>query len=104
MELIAKLEKAHQPPQRPAAAAQVYVMDRVRTHNERLYYAVDGLNTAINDDRKVTFRYFDWTPPAANPTGGRAPCTRRIQWRCAWTGTTIWWPTTRPFKTTATTG
>lgn len=42
-------------------------MDRVRTHNERLYYAVDGLHTAINDDRKVTFRYFDWTA-----SGGKA--------------------------------
>lgn len=61
MELIAKLEKLTSRPNARQLRRQVYVMDRVRTHNERLYYAVDGLHTAINDDRKVTFRYFDWT-------------------------------------------
>ena len=61
MELIVKLEKLTSRPNARQLRRQVYVMDRVRTHNERLYYAVDGLHTAINDDRKVTFRYFDWT-------------------------------------------
>ena len=61
MELIAKLEKLTSRPNARQLRRQVYVMDRVRTHNERLYYAVDGLHTAINDDRKATFRYFDWT-------------------------------------------
>ena len=56
MELIASRPNARQ------LRRQVYVMDRVRTHNEQLYYAVDGLHTAINDDRQVTFRYFDWRP------------------------------------------
>ena len=67
MELIAKLEKLTSRPNGRQLRRQVYVMDRVRTHNERLYYAIDGLHTAINDDRKVTFRYFDWTPE-----GGKA--------------------------------
>ena len=61
MELIGKLEQLTSRPMARQLRRQVYVMDRVRTHNERLYYAVDGLHTAINDDRKVTFRYFDWT-------------------------------------------
>ena len=61
MELIAKLEKLTSRPNARQLRRQVYVMDRVRTHNEQLYYAIDGLNTAINEDRKVTFRYFDWT-------------------------------------------
>lgn len=60
MELIAKLEKLTSRTNARGLRRQVYVMGRVRTHNERLYYAVDGLHTAINDDRKVTFRYFDW--------------------------------------------
>ena len=67
MELIAKLEQLTSRPNARQLRRQVYVMDRVRTHNEKLYYAIDGLNTAINDDRKVTFRYFDWTPD-----GGKA--------------------------------
>ena len=67
MELIAKLEKLTSRPNARQLRRQVYVMDRVRTHNEKLYYAIDGLHTAINDDRKVMFRYFDWTPE-----GGKA--------------------------------
>lgn len=67
MELIAKLEKLTSRPNARGLRRQVYVMDRVRTHNEKLYYAVDGLHTAINDNKKVTFRYFDW-----QPSGGKA--------------------------------
>ena len=67
LELIGKLEKLTSRPNARQLRRQVYVMDRVRTHNEKLYYAVDGLNTAINDGKKVTFRYFDWTA-----AGGKA--------------------------------
>ena len=60
MALIGKLEKLASRPQARALRRQVYVMNRVRTDNERLYYAVDGINTAINLGRRITFRYFDW--------------------------------------------
>lgn len=61
MELIAKLEKLTSQPQARQLRRQVYVMNRVRTVNERLYYTVDGINSAINEGKKITFRYFDWT-------------------------------------------
>ena len=61
MELIGKLEKLTSQPNARQLRRQVYVMNRPRTNNERLYYAVDGINTAINENRKITFRYFDWT-------------------------------------------
>ena len=61
MELIGKLEKLTSQPQANQLRRQVYVMNRVRTINEKLYYTVDGINAAINENRKVSFRYFDWT-------------------------------------------
>ena len=61
MELIGKLEKLTSQPNARQLRRQVYVMNRPRTNNEQLYYAVDGINTAINENRKITFRYFDWT-------------------------------------------
>ena len=61
MELIGKLEQLTSRPMARQLRRQVYVVNRVKTHNERLYYAVDGLSTAINEGKKVTFRYFDWT-------------------------------------------
>ena len=60
MELITKLEKLASRPQAHQLRRQVYVMNRVRTDNERLYYTVDGINTAINENKKISFRYFDW--------------------------------------------
>lgn len=61
MELIGKLEKLTSQPNARQLRRQVYVMNRTRTNNEQLYYAVDGINTAINENRKISFRYFDWT-------------------------------------------
>lgn len=61
MELIGKLEKLTSCPQAYLLRRQVYVMNRVRTNNERLYLTVDGINTAINAGKKISFRYFDWT-------------------------------------------
>ena len=49
------------------AARNTYAAPLLAENVQKLYYAIDGLNTAINDDRKVTFRYFDWTPD-----GGKA--------------------------------
>ena len=49
------------------AARNTYAAPLLAENVQKLYYAIDGLNTAINDDRKVTFRYFDWTP-----AGGKA--------------------------------
>ncbi len=39
---------------------QVYVADRVKTMNESIYYNVDRLHAAINGERQVSFRYFDY--------------------------------------------
>ena len=61
MELIAKLEQLTSRYGGRQLRRQVYVMNRLRTVNEALYYAVDGINTAINDNQKISFRYFDWT-------------------------------------------
>ncbi len=61
MELIGKLEQLTSHYGAQQLRRQVYVMNRVRTDNETLYYAVDGINGAINENRQISFRYFDWT-------------------------------------------
>ena len=61
MELIGKLEQLTSGPMARQLRRQVYVLGRPRTTNETLYYAVDGIHTAISRDRQVSFRYFDWT-------------------------------------------
>lgn len=41
---------------------QVYVLGRVKSMNESVYYHVDELSGAIAADRTVRFRYFEYTP------------------------------------------
>ena len=60
LQLISKLETLASRPQAASLRRQVYVMNRIKTANEQLYYDIDGINEAINTGRKITFRYFDW--------------------------------------------
>ncbi len=39
---------------------QVYVIDRVKSMNERIYINVDTINRAIIENRQISFRYFDY--------------------------------------------
>ena len=39
---------------------QVLIAGRVKTMNESIYYNVDKLHRAINSDRQIRFRYYDW--------------------------------------------
>ena len=61
MELIGKLEKQTSRSNARQLRRQVYVMQRVKTGNETLYYAVDGIQAAINENKKITFHYFDYS-------------------------------------------
>lgn len=39
---------------------QVFVANRIKTMNESIYYTVDYIHEAINNDVKVSFEYFHW--------------------------------------------
>lgn len=40
---------------------QVYVSNRIKTMNESIYYNVDTIHQAIAHNRKIRFRYFEYT-------------------------------------------
>lgn len=40
---------------------QVFVSNRVKSMNESIYYAVDGISDAITQNKKIKFRYFEYT-------------------------------------------
>lgn len=39
---------------------QVYVSGRIKTENESIYYNVDNIHRAIQDNKQIYFRYLDW--------------------------------------------
>lgn len=59
-ELIKKLEKLASNYQAKKLQRQVYVTDRVKTINEKIYLNVDKIHTAIYKDVKVKFQYCQW--------------------------------------------
>ncbi|MBE7008013.1 MAG: WYL domain-containing protein [Ruminococcaceae bacterium] len=40
---------------------QVYVAGRVKTMNESIYYNVDAIHAGISEDKKIRFKYFEYT-------------------------------------------
>lgn len=59
-ELIKKIEGMVSIYEAKELHRQVYVSERVKTDNENIYYNVDELHYAINNNRQVSFKYFQW--------------------------------------------
>lgn len=59
-ELIKKLEKLAGRHQAGQLQRQVYVAGRVKTENERIYYNVDTLYRAIDENVQIAFTYLEW--------------------------------------------
>ena len=60
LELIRKLEDLASEHQARELNHQVYVRSRIKAMNESIYYNVDEIHAAIDGDRPIGFRYFDW--------------------------------------------
>lgn len=39
---------------------QVYVAGRIKTENESIYYNIDSIHRAIQENRQIGFQYLDW--------------------------------------------
>ena len=59
-ELIKKLEGLASRYEASKLHRQVFVAGRVTTMNESIYYNVDRIQTAIGENSKITFQYFQW--------------------------------------------
>ncbi len=59
-ELIGKLEALAGKKQAQQLKRQVFVSNRIKTMNESIYYSVDYIHGAMIDDKKISFKYFDW--------------------------------------------
>jgi len=59
-ELITKLSSLTSHSQAQNLKRQIYVADRPKSINEQSYYSVDSIYSAVNDEKKITFKYFDY--------------------------------------------
>ncbi len=58
--LIKKIEGLASKYEAQQLQRQVFVANRIKTMNESIYYAVDDIHRAISDDKKISFKYFEW--------------------------------------------
>lgn len=58
--LIKKLEKLVSKYDAQKLQRQVFVSGRIKTMNESIYYTVDAIHTAISENRKIKFQYYQW--------------------------------------------
>ncbi len=59
-ELIAKIEKLASRSEAKQLQRQVYVANRIKTANESIYYIVDDIHKAIQNNEQISFRYLEW--------------------------------------------
>lgn len=59
-ELIKKVKKFVSEYQAKQLQRQVFINDRVKTMNESVYYNVDDIHSAINQNLKIKFKYLKW--------------------------------------------
>jgi len=58
--LIKKLEQMAGKYDAGKLQRQVYVAGRIKTENESIYYNVDNIHRAIQENRQISFQYLDW--------------------------------------------
>lgn len=63
---------------------QVYMAGRIKTMNESIYYNVDMIHTAINENVQITFKYFDWTPHKEKQFRHNSQTYRVSPWALCW--------------------
>lgn len=61
-ELIHKIEQLAGKYEAKQLQRQVYVAGRIKTENESIYYNVDKIHKAVQEDCQIAFQYMDWTP------------------------------------------
>lgn len=59
-ELIKKLESKASKYDAGKLRRQVYVAGRIKTENESIYYNIDNIHRAIQENKQIDFLYLDW--------------------------------------------
>lgn len=59
-ELIKKLEQLTSKHDAKQLQRQVYVTGRIKTENESIYYLIDALHKAIQENKQIAFTYLEW--------------------------------------------
>ncbi len=83
-ELIGKLMKLINEQKASELNRSVYIRNRMKSGNEKVYYNVDDLHNAMNTDRQIEFQYGEWNT-AKRLVAKRNGKTYRVSpWSLTW--------------------
>lgn len=85
-ELIKKLEGLASRYEASKLHRQVFVAGRVKTMNESIYYNVDRIQTAIGENSKITFQYFQWNVEKKMELRHDGAVYKVSPWALSWNG------------------
>ncbi len=83
-ELIKKLEGKASKYDAGKLRRQVYVAGRIKTENESIYYNIDNIHRAIQENRQIDFVYLDWNlkkEMVPRPNGQKTVSPWALIWR-----------------------
>ena len=83
-ELIRKLEQIAGKNDAGKLQRQVYVAGRVKTENESIYYSIDAIHRAIQENKQISFVYLDWNLKkqlVPRPNGNKCVSPWDLIWR-----------------------
>ena len=61
-QLLKKLQKLTSKYKAPGLNRRVYVAKRPKTFNDKIYYAINEINSAITNKMQISFEYYEYTP------------------------------------------
>lgn len=83
-ELIKKLENKVSRYDAGKLQRQVYVAGRIKTENESIYYNIDNIHRAIQENKQISFHYMDWNlkkKMVLRPNGQKTVSPWALIWR-----------------------
>lgn len=83
-ELISKLEGLASRHDAGKLRRQVHVVGRVKSENESVYYGIDALHRAIQDNCQITFRYLEWNEEKRLTPRRQGQLYRVSPWALIW--------------------
>ena len=83
-ELIRKLETLVSEHDAKLLDREVYVAGRIKNMNESIYYGIDSIHSALNNNHKIRFHYFRWNVRGEQELGHNGDYYVVSPWALTW--------------------
>ncbi len=83
-ELIIKLERLANKYTESQLKRQVFIYNRPKADNEKIYYVVDAIHSALAANKMIEFKYVEWTPEKKQVVRHDGKTYKVSPWALSW--------------------